>query len=347
MVTQAQGNGALALMLTVCSNLLGILTVPFTINLIISSAGNVDIDTIELLLKLLFTILIPLLIGKTLRELSLRVQQFAKAQKTTLSLISNGSLIFIVWQTLSRSQEDLLDQKATDILIIIVAGIAMHVVYLVWNYGATTLLQLPFREKKAVLIMASQKTLPVSVTVISFLDELKVGNHGLLTIPCIVGHMAQLFIDAVIVSRWASQAEKEERLQGGGNGSDVYTINCASSAESGDPTIGLKGPITVVSNPLAEVGPEYERESSRRRLREDDASSAGALEQTRGSDGTARRRSLQSFSVEVSSNSSGSYVSAHTVISTSTFLTAQETPQSADVSLPTSGLEVFCDAEAS
>lgn len=53
--------------------------------------------------------------------------------------------------------------------------------------------------------MSSQKTLPVSVVVIGFLDA--IGEEGLMTIPCIVGHMSQLFIDAYIASRWANDED--------------------------------------------------------------------------------------------------------------------------------------------
>lgn len=64
------------------------------------------------------------------------------------------------------------------------------------------LLKLERREFKAVVLMTSQKTLPVSVTVIGFLGA--VGAEGLMTIPCIIGHMSQLFMDAYIASRWAN-----------------------------------------------------------------------------------------------------------------------------------------------
>lgn len=53
--------------------------------------------------------------------------------------------------------------------------------------------------------MSSQKTLPVSVVVIGFLGDL--GEEGLMTIPCIVAHMSQLFVDAYIASRWANDVE--------------------------------------------------------------------------------------------------------------------------------------------
>lgn len=78
--------------------------------------------------------------------------------------------------------------------------------YLSINYPICRyVLKLKRREFKAVVLMTSQKTLPVSVVVIGFLDA--VGEEGLMTIPCIVGHMSQLFIDAYISSRWANDED--------------------------------------------------------------------------------------------------------------------------------------------
>ena len=79
--------------------------------------------------------------------------------------------------------------------------------YLSINYPICKyVLKLKRREFKAVVLMSSQKTLPVSVVVIGFLDA--VGEEGLMTIPCIIGHMSQLFIDAYIASRWANDGEE-------------------------------------------------------------------------------------------------------------------------------------------
>lgn len=63
-------------------------------------------------------------------------------------------------------------------------------------------LKLKRREFKAVVLMSSQKTLPVSVIVIGYLGNL--GRMGVMTIPCIVAYMSQLFIDSYIASRWAN-----------------------------------------------------------------------------------------------------------------------------------------------
>lgn len=102
-MVQAYGNAALALLLTSASNLIGIVSVPFLLKLIISSS-DISIDAVKLLLQLLLTILVPLVIGKLLQDFCEPVRTFVRAHKTTFSLISNGSLVFIVWQTISRAQ---------------------------------------------------------------------------------------------------------------------------------------------------------------------------------------------------------------------------------------------------
>jgi sodium/bile acid cotransporter 7 len=48
-------------------------------------------------------------------------------------------------------------------------GLAMHVIFLILNATATKVLGLELREKKAVIISASQKTLPIAITVLGFL----------------------------------------------------------------------------------------------------------------------------------------------------------------------------------
>lgn len=214
MVTQSGGNSALALMLTVISNLLGIITVPIAIQLIITSAGKTEISVIDLMVELAITILIPLCLGKFIRELNQKIRDVSEKRKLQLSLFSSANLICIVWMNLSDAKSDLFQQEFLDVFLILIASIVMHVVYLVLNRQIAKLMGLKDPEYKAVVLMASQKTLPVSVTVISFLDPDDVGNLGLITIPCIVGHLAQIFMDSFIVSRWMAEAHNNNNKNG-------------------------------------------------------------------------------------------------------------------------------------
>lgn len=95
--------------------------------------------------------------------------------------------------------------------------------YLSINYPICRyILKLKRREFKAVVLMSSQKTLPVSVVVIGFLEA--VGEEGLMTIPCIVGHMSQLFIDAYIASRWANDVDDTVVVAGAGTGAEAGAV---------------------------------------------------------------------------------------------------------------------------
>jgi solute carrier family 10 (sodium/bile acid cotransporter), member 7 len=90
-------------MLCVVSNLLGIVTVPFILKGILSNA-NTSLNAVSLLLKLAVTILVPLILGKLAQDCVPGVKGKVKAHRMALTLINNGSLTVIVWQTISDAQ---------------------------------------------------------------------------------------------------------------------------------------------------------------------------------------------------------------------------------------------------
>lgn len=207
LVDQAGGNTTLALLLIITSNLFGILTVPFAVKLILGSQSEASIDAIQLLLKLLLSILTPLILGKILMEFSTRIQKFVMRWKKVLGLVNNGACVTIVWLSLSRSRKQLLEQRVTDVLTLLLLCCCLHLTLLFVNYTVCSILKLPGREKMAVVILSSQKTFPVALAVISYLDPDEVGELGLLTIPCIIGQMTQLFLDSLVLSKWKYENE--------------------------------------------------------------------------------------------------------------------------------------------
>ena len=107
----AKGNFALALLLTVCTNLLGVLTVPFYLSMLLG-VGGVALDPLPLLVNLLLMILLPLALGKGAREASPKVQEFVKQHKKALGNFSNGCLIMIPWMKISISQPKIVGLSA-------------------------------------------------------------------------------------------------------------------------------------------------------------------------------------------------------------------------------------------
>ncbi|XWS65700.1 hypothetical protein CRYUN_Cryun05aG0136000 [Craigia yunnanensis] len=84
----AGGNSALALAMTVISNMLGILIIPFSISKFIADGVGVSVPTAQLLKSLVLTLLVPLILGKVLRESFKGLADFVDHNRKLFSKIS-------------------------------------------------------------------------------------------------------------------------------------------------------------------------------------------------------------------------------------------------------------------
>eukprot|EP00667_Euglena_gracilis_P009121 EG_transcript_9263 len=210
LVGGAKGNQTLALLLTVASNLAGILTVPYELQLILRNSSTVSLDPVDLLVKLVCTVLVPTVIGNLLSTYVRRVAEFVAKYRVQLGMFSSFNLAFIVWQTLSGAQEVLLQVPYPSLLIILGFTLGQHLFYLAFNALAAYLLRLSIRESVATVIMASQKSAPVAVTVITYITS-DVAQQGLLAIPGLFGQILQIFVGSVLVHFLVRLVEKESR----------------------------------------------------------------------------------------------------------------------------------------
>ena len=93
-----KGNVALSLLLSVGTNLLAVVIMPFSLQLILSS-GDIQLDGADLLWKLLLTILLPLVVGKAASYIP-AVKRFASRFALPLKLASSFFLIVIPYVAL-------------------------------------------------------------------------------------------------------------------------------------------------------------------------------------------------------------------------------------------------------
>nr|BCL66122.1 hypothetical protein [Volvox africanus] len=238
LVIQGYGNAALALLMTVSTNILGIFISPLVVKMILSSSiKDMKVNALDLVVKLGVSIIIPLLFGKGVRELWAPALRFAKKYKVPLYLVNQFQIVMIVWQTLSHSRHELLKQKFYDVLFAIMGAIGQHFFFLVLAVLIAWIvpflgMRMQDAERKAFIIMCSQKSLPTAAVIISYLpsgpsaDETEhidsaevatgsqgLGDLGLVAIPCIVFYVMQVFIDAFLANGWASKYEKGQALQ--------------------------------------------------------------------------------------------------------------------------------------
>ncbi|EIE20487.1 hypothetical protein COCSUDRAFT_43922 [Coccomyxa subellipsoidea C-169] len=204
----AKGNQALALLLTVATNLLGIVTVPYELKLILLGSNVVSVDPGSLVVKLIFTVLVPTVIGKAACSLSSSLDAAVRRHKVALSLFSHTNLALIIWQTLSGARDVLVAQPFHRVVLVILASVVMHLIYLAFNAVVVGVFRFPVKEGIAVLIMASQKSAPVAVTVISYITP-DITQQGLFSVPAIVGQLAQIFMGSLLI-RYLSRLVKDD-----------------------------------------------------------------------------------------------------------------------------------------
>ncbi|KAI5006045.1 hypothetical protein ZWY2020_033288 [Hordeum vulgare] len=213
----AGGNSALALAMTVISNLLGIMFVPLSLAKYIGAGAGVALPTKELFRSLVNTLLTPLILGKVARETSKGIAEFVDGNRQGFSVMSAVLLSLVPWIQVSRSRSLLLSVKAKAFAIIVIIGVLLHLALLAFN--ATTLQVLSCLKQKeesvfarkeyarAVILVASQKTLPVLVAVVEQLGG-ALGESGLLVIPCVAAHINQIIIDSILVNLWRQRDQR-------------------------------------------------------------------------------------------------------------------------------------------
>ncbi|OVA03572.1 putative sodium bile acid cotransporter [Macleaya cordata] len=171
------GNSALALAITVISNLFGILTVPFSLSKFIADGVGVSVPTKQLFQSLVITLVVPLVLGKMSRDCFNGVAEFVDQNRKKLAMLSAIFLSLVPWMQVSRSRSLLLMVKPAMFLLAIGMGVLLHLILLALNTLAVQSLSVVaggrgsvFSKKenaRALIIVASQ------VSVLSFMIGLK------------------------------------------------------------------------------------------------------------------------------------------------------------------------------
>ncbi|KAG6629669.1 probable sodium/metabolite cotransporter BASS4, chloroplastic isoform X2 [Carya illinoinensis] len=205
------GNSALALAMTVISNLLAILTVPFWISNVFADGFGASIPTGELFWSLIFTLLVPLVLGKVVRNMLKGLATYIDQNQRIFSMMSTVLLSLTPWMQVSKSRPLILMLKPKGFIEAMGMGILVHLTLLGFNAIAVKCMSAGFgggesifskkENFRALLIVCSQKALLIVVAVVDQLSGV-VGESGLLVLPCVVAHINQVIIDSVLVNFW-------------------------------------------------------------------------------------------------------------------------------------------------
>jgi predicted Na+-dependent transporter len=209
--------------------MLGVVTVPYLLKLYMANNQTIKMDPTKLAYKLslsgshldvlfntyiyallyiksyICAVLIPSIVGIIVRNSSETIRNFVTRNKIKISIFSHLNLICIVWMAVSCSASILLDQEASDVLIVVAAASMLHLFYLFVNYIIVFFIFLwPNSISISLLIMSSQKSSPVALAVISYITH-DSEKKGLMAIPCIIGQLTQIFIGSYLAKFLANK----------------------------------------------------------------------------------------------------------------------------------------------
>lgn len=225
LVKQCLGNDSLGTVITVFSNVIAIFIVPPMLKLLFlnvnrggdgSLSFSVNVDIPDLLIKLVITILAPAIAGTVIRNSWKDAEAFAVKYKQHLSMTSTTLLAGIIYINISAARDSLLQTPGSMIASLIAIVSATYLFFQLVNLVLVHfLLKYDAYDSVALVILSSQKSAPVALTIISYITTVT-EQQGLLAIPSILGQLAQIFIGSALAPLIAKRvkAAMDKQMEG-------------------------------------------------------------------------------------------------------------------------------------
>ena len=215
----AGGNDTLSLLVTLASNAVGFLAVPAVFAATLGRA--LPFQSADLMERLLLIVLAPLAAGIVLQQ-SRRVARSVASMGMFLAvlvrlLILSVVLVGIVKGAIEMGREAH-PPRATDLLWLAGAVCLVHSLALVACWSTGVALGWSRRDRIALSLSGSQKTLPAALYVcIAFFP-----NHPLAAISCVIYHIFQLLIDSSLAEKASSHSTTPTDLGSSAKGRDTH-----------------------------------------------------------------------------------------------------------------------------
>ena len=193
MTGAAGGNIAHALLITVVANSLSIVTIPFSLALLLQTVESVPIDKARMMIQMALLVLLPLMLGLFLRP---KKGAFLTSLQRGIPVLTQCLILSIVWMGLSEAKDTVMSGGA-QVLIILVLSFFFHAVILAAVFLSIRLFHIPRGRLESILFMGGQKTLPLAV----LLQVKLFPQYGLALAFCVFHHFIHLMMDGYLVGR--------------------------------------------------------------------------------------------------------------------------------------------------
>lgn len=201
---QAGGNDAVSLLVTLLTNLAGVVLTPLWLRWAISA--DADIVPAPIIRNLALTVLLPTIIGQLARQLP-PLGRLAMACKFEIGVVAQCLVLLIVAKTAIEAGGRLQGQSqwptAVDFARLTIECAGLHALAMLIAERGGRWLDLSRPDRIATMFAGSQKTLPVGL-LLSAMPAVTGGRSlPFITFPILLFHAVQLVMDTAIADRMA------------------------------------------------------------------------------------------------------------------------------------------------
>ena len=198
---RAGGDGSVAMMTTVVTNLACVVVAPVGIWLVLST--HAEIDVVWQVVKLSTIVVLPLLLAQLMRKLG--AADWADRNRGRLSLLGQmGMLVMVaIGAATCGAAHTSSPLEVTPWLLsilVFVSAAGIHTLALFFGILFSRSMGLDRGKQIAVAISGSQKTLMVGLQMAI--------DGGVSVVPMIVYHLYQLVFDTMVVDRWKETSDR-------------------------------------------------------------------------------------------------------------------------------------------
>lgn len=197
MTGAAGGNMAHALLITLLSNGIGVMTVPLSLSMLLGIGKEMEavpIDRIGLMVQMATLVLAPLLLGIVFRP---RGDLPLKYLRKAVPFVNQGLILAILWMAFSEARSSLI-RGGTQIVGVMSLSLLFHALVVAGALGLSRAVRLGPGRRESVVFVGGQKTLPLSVLIQTTLFP----QHGIALAFCVVHHFVHLLMDGYLVNRF-------------------------------------------------------------------------------------------------------------------------------------------------
>ncbi|POY35226.1 hypothetical protein C3K47_16320 [Solitalea longa] len=204
MVSIAQGNIPAAIFNASISSLVGVFLTPFWINIFFSS-GSQGFDIADIILKLIFQVLVPVILGLLLNK---HFGKFADKYKAQLRYFDQSIILLIVYTSFSESFKHKVFEgyQVAELLLLglLMVGLFFCVYFLISAAAKAFTFN---REDRITAVFCGSKKSLVHGTVMSKVIFANSLSLGVILLPLMMYHALQLVICSFIAQRMARHHE--------------------------------------------------------------------------------------------------------------------------------------------